>query len=65
MVAQAAPAAVEEAIVVERRPTRDGRYGKYGGKYVPETLIAALTELEEAYDAAMADEGFKVQACCV
>ena len=60
MAAQAAPAAVQEAAVVERRPTRDGRYGKYGGKYVPETLIAALASLEEAYEAAMQDESFKV-----
>jgi len=26
-----------------------GRYGEYGGRYVPEVLIAALQELEEAY----------------
>ena len=27
-----------------------GRFGRYGGQYVPETLIATLSELEEAYD---------------
>ena len=26
-----------------------GRFGEYGGRYVPETLIAALDELTEAY----------------
>ena len=26
-----------------------GRFGAYGGRYVPETLMAALEELEEAY----------------
>ena len=30
-------------------PDNFGRFGKYGGKYVPETLMPALTELEEAY----------------
>ncbi len=35
-----------------------GRYGPYGGRYVPETLIAALDELEEAFAAAVEDAGF-------
>lgn len=39
-------------------PTKEGRYGKFGGQYVPETLMTALLELEEAYDEAMADEAF-------
>ena len=26
-----------------------GKYGRYGGKYIPETLIPAITELEDAY----------------
>ena len=30
-------------------PTKEGKFGKYGGKFVPETLISALIELEEAY----------------
>jgi hypothetical protein len=42
------------------RPDASGRYGQFGGKYVPETLIAALEELEKAYADAMADEAFKV-----
>jgi len=39
-------------------PDKRGYYGKYGGKFVPETLMPALDELEKAYAAAMADEGF-------
>lgn len=39
-------------------PTKEGRYGKFGGQYVPETLMTALLELEEAYDEAMADQAF-------
>ncbi len=35
-----------------------GRFGAFGGRYVPETLIPALDELEAAFDAAMADAEF-------
>ena len=33
---------------ITSRPTALGRFGKYGGQYVPETLIPALIELEKA-----------------
>ena len=36
----------------------DTRFGAFGGRYVPETLIQALDELEDAYALAMADPGF-------
>ncbi|MEA2107794.1 MAG: tryptophan synthase subunit beta [Pseudomonadota bacterium] len=32
------------------KPDEQGHFGPYGGRYVPETLIAALDELEQAYD---------------
>jgi tryptophan synthase, beta subunit len=35
------------------------RFGEYGGRYVPETLIPALDELEEAFESAMRDEAFR------
>lgn len=35
-----------------------GRYGKFGGQFVPETLMTALKELETAYDSAMNDSEF-------
>jgi tryptophan synthase beta chain len=35
-----------------------GRFGPYGGRYVPETLVAALDELAVVYDAAQADPAF-------
>ena len=38
---------------------RDDRFGAFGGRYVPETLIPALDELEAAYEAALADAGFQ------
>jgi tryptophan synthase beta chain len=34
------------------------RFGAFGGRYVPETLIPALDELDAAFDAAMADDTF-------
>jgi tryptophan synthase beta chain len=37
------------------------RFGPYGGQYVPETLMPALAELEAAWVAARADEGFKTE----
>ncbi len=36
----------------------DGRFGVYGGRYVPETLMAALQELAVLYDAARQDASF-------
>jgi tryptophan synthase beta chain len=36
-----------------------GRFGIFGGRYVPETLIPALDELEAAFDTAMADTAFR------
>lgn len=35
-----------------------GRYGKFGGQFVPETLMTALIELEAAYDDAIEDKEF-------
>jgi tryptophan synthase beta chain len=39
-------------------PDPRGRFGEFGGRYVPETLMPALAELEEAYTAAREDAGF-------
>src|SRR6516225_10298397 len=38
-----------------------GRFGVYGGRYVPETLMAALEELEQAYDRARRDRKFQAR----
>jgi tryptophan synthase beta chain len=37
----------------------DGKYGKYGGKYIPETLVPAINELEDAYERIRNDSNFK------
>jgi tryptophan synthase beta chain len=44
-------------------PTKQipGRFGAYGGRYVPETLMAALEELDAAYTAAQTDPGFRLE----
>ena len=36
-----------------------GKYGKYGGKYIPETLVPAINELEDAYEKIRNDSKFK------
>src|SRR6266581_3759931 len=38
-----------------------GRFGAYGGRYVPETLMAALEELEREYERAKKDPRFKAR----
>jgi tryptophan synthase beta chain len=40
-------------------PTRDGWFGTFGGRFVPETLMAPLDELEAAYRSAMRDRDFR------
>jgi len=39
----------------------DGRFGPYGGRYVPEALIAALDELTVAYEKALTDPEFQAE----
>jgi len=41
--------------------SRPGRFGIYGGRYVPETLVAALDELEREYNLAKADTAFQAE----
>jgi len=42
-----------------RLPDKQGHFGQFGGRYVPETLIPALLELEEAYNHYKNDKEFK------
>src|SRR6266480_2891851 len=44
-----------EASVLRKK----GRFGQFGGQYVPETLMPALHELEEAYEEAKVDPSFR------
>jgi len=42
-------------------PDEAGRFGRYGGRYVPETLMAPLAELARAYDRAARDRRFRAR----
>lgn len=42
-------------------PDQQGRFGKFGGRFVPETLMFALDQLTEAYEKAIADPEFHQQ----
>jgi tryptophan synthase beta chain len=52
----ASPAPVNET---SQRPDALGRFGQFGGKYVPETLMPALTELEAAFRQYVQDVAFQ------
>ncbi|TDC37021.1 tryptophan synthase subunit beta [Micromonospora sp. 15K316] len=43
------------------RPDAAGHFGRFGGRFVPEALVAALDELTEAHRTAMADESFRAE----
>ena len=42
-------------------PDARGRFGEFGGRYVPETLMHPVEELERAFEAARADSAFKAE----
>ncbi|MFE9324761.1 tryptophan synthase subunit beta [Nocardia sp. NPDC052278] len=47
------------ALLSSTLPDARGRFGEFGGRYVPEGLMAALLELEQTYALARADAGFR------
>ena len=47
--------------LLDRPPDATGRFGRFGGRFVPETLMEALIELEAAYRSAAGDEKFLSQ----
>lgn len=42
-------------------PNSQGRFGQFGGRYVPETLMSALDQLNQAYQTAKADPSFQLE----
>jgi tryptophan synthase beta chain len=42
-----------------KQPDKQGHFGEFGGRYVPETLMPALLELEESYNHYRSDKEFK------
>jgi tryptophan synthase beta chain len=53
--------AILNETLAEATESRPGRFGAYGGRYVPETLMAALEELEHAYAEAQADPVYRAE----
>jgi tryptophan synthase beta chain len=51
----------ERPIFGRRDPDARGYFGNYGGRFVPETLVAPIEELTAGYMAARADEGFRTE----
>jgi tryptophan synthase beta chain len=45
-------------VTIANVPTPQGRFGQFGGQYVPETLMPALAQLEDEYQRAKADPDF-------
>src|SRR5688500_13392723 len=58
---QSMTSAVTDSTVASPTPVPDavGRFGDFGGRYVPETLVFALNELEREYGAARHDPEFQ------
>ena len=40
------------------KPSSNGRFGKFGGKFVPEALMSSLKEIENAFDEISKDQSF-------
>jgi tryptophan synthase beta chain len=53
------PFDVEEDTVSLAEPTPEGRFGEFGGRFVPETLVPACQELEKAFRTAWADPAYR------
>ncbi len=58
MTVQAMTSSTDESIY-STVPDADGRFGVYGGKFVAETLMSALRDLEQLYTRLSADEAFQ------
>jgi len=46
---------------IKKSPDKRGYFGQYGGRFVPETLMPALQELEAAYSKAQKDRSFQME----
>ena len=57
------PTAVDP--IVKSLPDALGHFGPYGGRYVPETLMAALEALEEGYEKARQDPAFQEELATI
>ncbi len=51
----------ETIVPWQQRPDADGHFGEFGGRYVPETLMPVLLELEQQYYRFRDDKGFRAE----
>ncbi len=56
--AASAPASAALPVPPESLPDASGRFGPFGGCYVPETLMTALKEIGEVYETARHDPAY-------
>ena len=52
---------IERVSMAYKQPDKNGFYGRFGGRFVPETLMTAVLELEEAYRESQADPSFQAE----
>jgi tryptophan synthase beta chain len=50
-----------QIVSIMAEPSVDGRFGEFGGRFVPETLVPACQELEREFRAAWADPTFRTE----
>ncbi len=55
------PTMTASATSLPAMPDKHGHFGRYGGMFVPETLMSALNELSEEYERAKADPAFQAE----
>lgn len=51
--------AVHDPSTLMGDPGEDGRFGEFGGRFIPETLVPACQELEQSFRSAWADDAFR------
>lgn len=49
------------SVLAEREPSELGRFGQFGGRFVPEALVPACEQLEQGFRAAWADPAFRTR----
>ena len=54
-----------EAVTALAEPNAQGRFGEFGGQFVPETLVPACQELERAFHEAWNDAEFRSELSCL
>lgn len=55
------PSTIKDTVFDATAPDARGRYGRFGGQYVPETLMGCLDDLCKAYDECKTDADFKAE----